>query len=82
VIRLILTLGLALASLLPANPVPAQRPAQQSQDVQSITVYVTRTGKRYHRAGCRSLRHSSTPMELKDAKAKGYTPCGICHPPK
>lgn len=46
----------------------------------SDTVYVTRTGKKYHRAGCTSLRSSSVPMALKDA-ATAYDPCKICHPP-
>lgn len=46
----------------------------------SDTVYVTRTGKKYHRAGCTSLRSSSIAMPLKDAAAK-YQPCKICHPP-
>ena len=46
----------------------------------SDTVYVTRTGKKYHRAGCTSLRSSSIAMPLKDAAAT-YEPCKICHPP-
>jgi hypothetical protein len=44
------------------------------------TVYVTRTGAKYHRAGCSSLTSSSIPMPLTDAAAK-YQPCKICKPP-
>lgn len=43
-------------------------------------VYVTRTGDKYHRAGCRYLRRSQIPMSLKDAEAHGYRPCSVCRP--
>ena len=46
-----------------------------------VTVYITDTGKRYHRSGCRYLHQSSIPIGLKDAKAQGYTPCRVCKPP-
>src|SRR5438093_9355007 len=48
---------------------------------QDQTVYVTRTGKKYHVAGCRYLRSSQIPMKLKDAVNAGYTPCSVCKPP-
>lgn len=54
--------------------VPAAPPRQ------SITVYVTDTGKKYHRASCSYLRKSSNPMDLEDAKARGLTPCSRCNP--
>lgn len=44
------------------------------------TVYVTRTGSKYHRAGCRSLSRSQIPMTLKEASAR-YGACSICRPP-
>jgi hypothetical protein len=44
------------------------------------TVYVTRTGAKYHRAGCRSLARSAIPMKLGDA-ARVYSPCAVCRPP-
>lgn len=43
------------------------------------TVYVTRTGKKYHRAGCRYAKNA-IPIPLKDAAGK-YTPCAVCTPP-
>jgi micrococcal nuclease len=46
----------------------------------SETVYVTRTGKAYHRNGCRSLAKSRIPMALSEAAAR-YKPCSICKPP-
>jgi hypothetical protein len=44
------------------------------------TVYVTRTGSKYHKGGCRYLSKSKIPMALKDAK-KAYDPCSVCRPP-
>ena len=62
---------------------PAVAPATQPQTGSGdIIVYVTRTGAKYHRAGCRSLARSSIPMSLKDAKQRGYTPCSVCKPPQ
>ncbi|MEW8957829.1 MAG: thermonuclease family protein [Moorella sp. (in: firmicutes)] len=53
-----------------------------SENKKEITVYVTKTGKKYHRDGCRSLAKSKIPMSLEDAKNSGYTPCSICNPPQ
>ena len=43
------------------------------------TVYITRTGKKYHRGSCSYLRSSKTPISLTDAK-RGYSPCSVCNP--
>lgn len=47
----------------------------------SITVYVTKTGEKYHRAGCQYLSQSSIAKELRDAISLGYEPCSVCNPP-
>lgn len=47
---------------------------------QEITVYVTRTGAKYHQDGCRYLSKSKIAMSLSEA-AKRYTPCSVCRPP-
>lgn len=60
----------------------SSRPQLQVTQQQSQTVYITRTGKKYHRAGCRYLSHSSIPVSLKEAQANGYAPCSVCHPPQ
>lgn len=44
------------------------------------TVYITKTGKKYHREGCSSLSKSKISISLSDAKAKGYTACKNCKP--
>jgi hypothetical protein len=50
------------------------------QDAQSITVFVTRTGAKYHRDACRYLSRSKIPMSLKEA-ARRFDPCSVCRPP-
>jgi hypothetical protein len=47
-----------------------------------ITVYITRTGEKYHRDGCRYLSRSKIATTLKDAIANGYGPCSVCKPPR
>jgi hypothetical protein len=55
-------------------------PAAQKQDPQTITVYITRTGAKYHRAECRYLSRSKIAVALAEA-AKYYGPCSVCRPP-
>ena len=46
------------------------------------TVYVTKTGEKYHSDGCSSLSHSKIATTLQDAVDKGYEACKKCKPPK
>lgn len=46
------------------------------------TVYITKTGKKYHREDCRYLRYSSYAISLTDAKGRGYAACLVCAPPE
>lgn len=48
---------------------------------QEGTVYVTKTGKKYHRGNCSSLRQSKIPISLAEAKRR-YSPCSRCNPPR
>jgi hypothetical protein len=47
-----------------------------------VTVYVTDTGTKYHKAGCSYLNHSSTAISLCEAKSRGLGPCSRCKPPE
>lgn len=58
-------------------PAVTSPPAQEQ--TQTI-VYVTSTGSKYHRAGCRHLSDSKIEITLEEAK-RNYEPCGTCHPP-
>lgn len=42
------------------------------------TVYITRTGSKYHRNGCQYLSRSQIPISLGEARAEGYTACSRC----
>ncbi len=75
-ISLLLLSLLSLTTCLAAQQ-PKSQPAPKPQEV---TVYVTRTGAKYHREGCRYLK-SKIPMSLKEAKQR-YTPCKVCKPPE
>lgn len=59
---------------------PAPATFAAAPQPQSVTVYATRTGEKYHRAGCRHLARSQIPMALADAAAR-YGPCSVCRPP-
>lgn len=65
-----------------AEATPVMRPVQATSPTETgdILVYVTRTGTKYHRAGCRYLSRSAIPMPLKEAVAR-YAPCSVCKPP-
>ena len=59
--------------------VSVQESSVLDETPQDVTVYVTRTGKKYHRDGCRYLRRSKIPMSLTAAKQR-YGPCSVCRP--
>jgi competence protein ComEC len=61
-VRLALVLGLLVGVGVP--PVVSFAAAQLKQDPQTITVYVTRTGQKYHRESCRYLSRSKIPMSF------------------
>ncbi len=48
----------------------------------STTVYITDTGEKYHKSGCRYLSKSKHAISLEKARAQGYTPCSVCKPPR
>lgn len=47
-----------------------------------VEVHITKTGKKYHSAGCDSLSKSDIIVTLEQAKAKGLGPCSKCNPPQ
>jgi hypothetical protein len=77
-LSLLLLLLVSLGVLLTAQETKKQ---VQQQTPQEAIVYVTKTGAKYHRAGCRYLSKSKIPMTLKEAQKK-YTPCSVCKPPQ
>src|SRR5712692_519380 len=60
-----------------AQPVPATAQKGSKND-ENRTVYITRTGKKYHGPNCSYLRQSKIPISLKEARKRGYTACSRC----
>ena len=47
-----------------------------------LIVHITKTGEKYHSAGCRYLKKSDIEVTLSEAKNRGLTPCSKCNPPR
>jgi len=56
---------------------PEEKDQPQSTATQSV--YVTATGSKYHRAGCRYLKTGTVKLSLQQIAGR-YTPCRICTP--
>lgn len=78
-IRRVLSLCLVLAALFAAAPA-VQVPPQVAfaAATKECTVYVTKTGHKYHRAGCQYLKSSAIKMTRSEAIKGGYSPCKRC----
>ena len=44
------------------------------------TFYKTPSGKKYHRADCRMVEHTSAAVSAEDIRRIGLGPCSICKP--
>lgn len=66
----------------PSTPVATVVPKAQyvAPEKKDYTVYITRTGACYHRAGCRYLRSSCIETTHNEAIKEGYRACSICNP--
>ncbi len=64
--------------LLKALNVKETVPSKSSNSNEYI-VYVTDTGEKYHRSGCRYLSRSRHPIPLSSARYT-YEPCSVCRP--
>jgi hypothetical protein len=60
----------------------AVRKAKPVKLISNQTVYVTRTGKKYHLADCQSLKKSKRRISLSAAKQDGYIACKRCNHPQ
>ena len=68
-------------------PVPTNVPnssvprvtSPSNQDKHGVMVYITKTGRKYHRGSCSFLRKSRIPIPLSDARDR-YGPCSRCRP--
>ncbi len=62
-----------------SNSSPTETPEATPSAGNDDTVYVTRTGRKYHKEGCRFLSKSKVPMKRNEAVER-YEPCGVCKP--
>lgn len=51
-----------------------------SKDDTADIVYIGKTGTKYHRQNCRTLKGNGSPISLSDAKAQNKTACKVCKP--
>lgn len=73
-------LKVSLVVFLLTVPIFAQEGPPKSEPVRETIVYVTKTGKSYHRGSCGSLKQSKIEIKLSDAKRRGFAPCRTCRP--
>ncbi len=81
VVRLQSRFALPLLALALASPLATFRSPWVSASLasaQDCTVYVTRTGHRYHQLGCSSLRLGGAPVRRSAAVARGLLACRNC----
>lgn len=56
---------------------PTEAPVRSNSQNEE-TVYITRTGEKYHQSWCRYLRQSKIAIDLEDAIQRGYDACKVC----
>ncbi|MGI6100943.1 MAG: hypothetical protein ACOYET_00480 [Bacillota bacterium] len=49
---------------------------------EDVTVFIAKSGSKYHCEGCRYLSTGGDAIVLSDAKRRGYGPCKVCNPPQ
>jgi len=52
----------------------------QTEYNQNITVYITKTGVKYHRENCRYLNQSKISVSLDKLNTHTYSACSVCNP--
>jgi len=72
---------LFLAFLMPASYGSEPAPRSHSLEIKKeATVYITKTGKKYHKDGCRYLSKSKIETTKQSAIKDGYGACSVCKP--
>lgn len=65
----------------PATQEKSSDATKKGQPASGEIVFVTPSGKKYHRENCKFLSKNAKPMSLEEARKK-YEPCSTCDPPK
>lgn len=61
-------------------PVAESQPLVGTVATKEQVVYITKTGKKYHKGSCRYLKNSKIKTTKSKAQSQGYTPCKVCKP--
>ena len=59
---------------------PEENEEAQTSATVGTTVYITKSGTKFHRDGCSSLSKSRIAISYEDAVSRGFEPCGRCAP--
>ena len=62
-----------------AKPTVKPSTAPPKTKTSTETVYITKTGEKYHRNGCQYLRKSKIAIDKSKAIAQGYSACSKCY---
>lgn len=64
------------------NAPPVLSPAKSdfTEENCGALVYITKSGTKYHRDGCRYLRGGKIPVDFSKLDTNKYTPCSVCKP--
>lgn len=73
--RGIVILLLVLSVVLVGAPLMAASASSQVE-----YVYVTSSGKKYHRSSCRTIKNSKVTQLTKEQAQKKYDACKVCNP--
>jgi len=76
--RVFLVLALLCSLFVSGAPALQAREAQSTVQTKDCVVYVTRTGHKYHKAGCSYLKRSAIQTTRAEALKAGYSPCSRC----
>ena len=76
--RIFFLLAIVLSVAVPSVTAQTARHVHPAVQTRDCTVYITRTGHRYHRAGCSYLRRGAMQSTRSEAIKRGYTPCKRC----
>lgn len=77
VIAVVLMLG---CSSEPDKTSPAGKSATEQLDSKAETVYITKTGAKYHRSDCGYLKKSKIAIVKSKAISRGFDGCSRCKP--
>ncbi len=79
--QLVLALVLVMLAMLAFASLGHSAPPRPTTKPVKDIVYITKSGKKYHRTTCRTIKKSKkTEITRQDAVKKGYTACKVCKP--